>query len=502
MIEHVDSSTECIMKKSLLLIVVICSSLYSKSQVALYNEGGDGLTFYIGQDDVVQVESDVTNGAGATIEFENGGTPTLGLTGNFLNSTSGTYTLGTEKIEFNGSVLQTADFGGDNLYGLRTLNSENVQIDRHATIEGDLEFGTGDVNSSTSAYITLETSASASSVDDDGHNNGPIAKKFDAATEFTYPVGDGTDYRYATYTPENTSAVTMRSTYYGDKFTDWSYNAPIYKISRTEYWDMYRTSGTTDGIVTLSWDAKSGGVGTLADLVVAYYDGADWNSAGGNNPTGNTTAGDVESDASWSIYDKYFTLATISNDNTLPVELTKFEAIKENGNVRVDWETESEINSDYFSVQKSNNGYSFSEIDQVKAAGTSTENLEYFSYDYNPQLGNNYYKLINFDNDGTSEESSVRVINFNENGDANLTLNIYPNPTVSNATFSFYAPEEGLFDLKIYSITGNLVYKGRIMGPVGTNNFNLNLTTFESGKYIVRLISPSGVVINSSVEKI
>lgn len=492
------------MIKKLLLCIFTGTTLSTIGQLELYNKG-TSLTLFIGQNQVVQAEGDVTNAASATLEFENGGTPNLKLKGNFVNSTSGIYTYGTEKVEFNGSALQTADFGNDDIYGMKTSNASNVQMDRHATIVGDLELNTGHVISTTSAYITIDAGATASGADDDSHNFGPIAKTYSASdgAEFTYPVGDGSSYRYSTFTPASASDVTMRSMYYGTKYPDWSYNAPLYKISRAEYWDMYRTSGSIDGVVTLSWDTpESGTIATPSNLVVAHYDGADWNSAGGNNHTGNTTAGDVESDAAWSTYNRFFTIGTTTSDNTLPVELTTFKVEKENENVRLNWETESEINSDYFGVLKSTNGYEFVEIDQVQAAGTSTENLNYFSYDYDPQIGNNYYKLINHDIDGSTEESTVRVINFNENGEANLSLNIYPNPTRSNASFSFYATTEGLYSLKIFSITGNLVYSGNVMGPKGTNEFNLNLTAYESGKYFVQLISPDGTVINSSIEKI
>lgn len=476
-------------------------SLKVTSQIGLYNKG-TSLTLYVGQNDVVQVNGDVTNLTGATLQFETGGTPTMGLTGNFSNSTSGIYTLGTEKIEFNGSTLQSADFGGDDIYGLRTNNSADVSIDRHVTITGDLEYSTGHTISTTSAHPTLETTATVTGASDAAHSNGPIAKNFDAASEFTFPVGDGTDYRYNTFTPASTSAVTIRTQYYGTKYPDKSTIAPLYKVSQVEHWDIYRTSGTTDGVVTLSWDAKSGGVGDITDLVVAYFDGTDWNSAGGNNPTGNTAAGDVESDAAWSIYDKYFTLATITLDNTLPVELVKFDAKKENETVRLDWETASEINSNYFSVLKSPNGIDFQEIDQINSAGESTELQYYFSYDYNPFQGTNYYKLKNIDNDGSQQDSEVKMINFTNETLVSLSTKIYPNPSRNHTNFEFISDEEGIFNIQILDITGKLVYTNRILGPIGTNTFSINIDLFESGKYLVNLISPTGNITTTSLEKI
>ena len=493
------------MSKILLLSILSLATTSVFSQLELFNKGdgaGGGLTLYVGQNQTVQAEGDVSNGTGATIQFEAAGTPLLKLKGNFANHTSGVYTLGTEQIEFNGSSLQTADFGGDNIYGMKTSNSSNVQTIRNVTITGSMEYSTGHVVSTTSAYPTIETTGSVTGADDDSHNFGPIAKNFNSTTEFTYPVGDGTDYRYSTFTPASASAVTMRSMYYGSKYPDFSAITPIYKVSRTEYWDMYRTSGSIDGTVTLSWDAKSGGVTTLADLLVAWYDGTDWNSAGGNNPTGNTSIGDVESDAAWSTYNKFFTLATSSSDNALPVELIRFDAEKENETARIEWETASEINSDYFSIQKSTNGIDFKEFDQVSAAGLSTESVSYFSYDFNPSAGNNYYQLIAIDQDDTFEKSDVKVVNFKAEDEIELSMKIYPNPTQSVANFNFDAPEDGIYSIKIFNIVGKIIFSANVMGILGNGEFAINLSTFESGKYFVTFSSPTGETINNSIEKI
>ncbi len=488
------------MMKKLITLITILSYILSHSQLELYNEGGSGLTFYVGQNHTVQAEGDVTNAAGATIEFENGGTPDFRLKGNFVNSTTGTYTLGTEKVRFNGSSLQTADFGGDDVYGIYTDNSSNIQIDRNVTVTGDLEFGTGDIISTTSSHITIETTGTVTGADDDSHNFGPIAKNFNSTSEFTFPIGDGTSYRASSFTPDEATAVTMRSMYYGSKFPlNWRYNSPIYKISQLEYWDMYRTSGTTDGTVKLTWDANSD-VGDYLDLVVGYY-APWWITAGGNGHTGNNTAGTVSSNASWSIYDTYFTLATTTSDNPLPIELLSFNATQVGEFVELNWETAAEINSDYFSLMIYTDVKNFEEIAQLKAAGFSNDVLEYIKNDYSPSEGLNYYKLVNYDLDGTFQESEIQMVYFSGNQAEKLSLSIYPNPISSEASFDFFAKEEGQYKLNIYEITGKIVYSSNIMAPEGNNTFTLNMDTYTTGKYIVQIISPSQEIITTSIKK-
>ncbi len=492
------------MIKKIFTLYFASASYFLSAQLDLYNSGG-GLTFYVGQSHIVQAEGNFDNAASATIQFENGGTPDFRLKGNFTNSTSGTYTLGTEKIRFNGSSLQLADFGGDDIYGIYTDNSNNVQIDRNVNVTGDVEFGTGDIISTTSAYITIGTSGTATGADDDSHNFGPIAKNFTSTSEFTFPIGDGTTYRYSAFTPTSASSVTMRSMYYGSKYPfSMRRNSPIYKVSQLEYWDMYRTSGSTTGTVKLSWDTNSD-VSDVADMSVAFNNGTStswWEDAGSNSPTGTTSAGYVSSNATWDDFNVYFTLATTTADNPLPVELVKFLAAGNGTTVDILWQTSAEINSDYFSVLKSTDGVNFEEIAQVPAAGRSNSLIDYSSIDTEPIIGTNYYKLVNYDFDGTFEESDVKVVYYAGEDEGEFSANIYPNPVNSEANFDFIAAEEGKYSLKIFSINGAMVYTSDLLAVQGLNSFKLNMDLYYSGKYIVQIISPKEKVITSSIKKI
>ena len=488
-------------KLTTVILGIISIPLLSEAQLELYNEGGSSLTLYVGQTNVVQAEGDVTNAASATIQFEKGGTPDFRLKGNFANSVTGIYSLGTEKIRFNGSSLQTADFGGDDVYGLYTDNANNIQIDRNVTVTGDVEFATGDFISTTSAYITVGTSGTVTNADDDSHNFGPFAKNFNSTSEFIFPIGDGSTYRMSSFTPASGSAVTMRSAYFNTAYPDFSTTANLYKVSRLEYWDMYRTTGSTNGVVKLSWDLNSD-VGTHTDLVVAHFDGTDWETSGGVIHTGNSTAGTVTSNAAWATYNTFFTLGTTTSNNPLPVELIGFEAKGKGTAIEISWETSAEINSDYFSVLKSTDGINFEEIGQIKAAGQSSELLDYLSIDYDPNFGTNYYKLVNYDFDGSFQESDVEVVYFAGENLNDFSANIYPNPIYSEANFDFIANEEGKYALKVYNINGAIIYSSDLLAVEGLNSFKLNMDIYRSGKYIVQIISPSEKVITSSVKKI
>lgn len=493
------------MKKIIFILTtsILPTSLYG--QLALYNEGGDALTFYIGQDDIVQAEGDVTNGASATMEFENAGEPTLALKGNFVNSTSGIYTLGSEYIDFNGSSLQTLDFGSDPVHGVRLNNSSGIQVDRSGDVTGDIDFTLGDLISTSSSYLTLGVDATVSNVKDDSHAFGPIAKSFNSASKFTFPTGSGTVYRASSFTPASATAVTMRSMYYRARYPQWRFNPPLGKKSEVEYWDMYRISGTTTGQIGLTWDANSD-VGSATNayqrLRVAYLNGW-WRDAGQGSVTGSNSAGEVLSITEWDIYNTFFTLATDDiSINPLPVELLSFTPIKKQDHVNVTWTTASEINADYFAVYHSTNGIDFKEIGQLQAAGNSTNIIDYSFIHENPNSGFNYYRIRNVDFDGTSETFDIKAVQFDNENAAVLNANVYPNPVASQLNIDFTAVTEGKYTLRIFEITGQLVYTSGIMVPEGYNSTTINVDVFLPGKYIIQIITPEQQVITKTFKKL
>jgi hypothetical protein len=108
----------------LLLFTLFAFNHIAYAQLNLHVAGNNGAGLYIGQDFTVQALNHVGVGAAGTIRFENGGSPDFRLKGDFTNE--GTYTQGSEKIRFNGSALQNADFGGagnTNVFSIHTDNN-------------------------------------------------------------------------------------------------------------------------------------------------------------------------------------------------------------------------------------------------------------------------------------------------------------------------------------------------------------------------------------------
>jgi len=185
------------------------------------------------------------------------------------------------------------------------------------------------------------------------------------------------------------------------------------------------------------------------------------------------------------------TLGTTSPTlNNLPVALLSFNAkpVENNGRkgVMLNWKTASEINNDYFSIERSTDGINFAEIFQMKGAGngTSTDLNNYVGVDENPNNGINYYRLKQVDFNGNFEYFNVEVVDFSDLQDVTLSPNTVDNEL--NVSFdSKYNNSE--YQIKIYDIRGSLMYENRSEAVKGENNLVLNTKEFAQGLYIILL---------------
>jgi hypothetical protein len=126
---------------------------------------------------------------------------------------------------------------------------------------------------------------------------------------------------------------------------------------------------------------------------------------------------------------------SLTTGATLPVKLTSFVARSEGKFVRLDWITSSEQSNERFEVERSANGSSWETIASLKGKGTTSTSASYTAYDNKPLLGENYYRLKQFDVNGRYATSAVKLVNIF--GTGNAAIMISPNPSNSSISFTF-----------------------------------------------------------------
>lgn len=167
----------------------------------------------------------------------------------------------------------------------------------------------------------------------------------------------------------------------------------------------------------------------------------------------------------------------------LPITLESFTStVKENA-VQLDWATSSEINFNYFSLQRSTNGKDYFEIDQVKGHGTTNDRHEYQFVDHSPFIGLSHYRLTSNDFDGYKETFSAISVVYH--GEKKFTVSPNPSEGASvDLNFNFSVEEDGM--VTVYDNVGSVVGHYSVNG--GTITF---ANPLKSGVYLAKYSSSS-----------
>ena len=175
----------------------------------------------------------------------------------------------------------------------------------------------------------------------------------------------------------------------------------------------------------------------------------------------------------------------------LPIELLYFEAIYNINTEDVDltWITATEINNDFFTVERSVDAIDFEKVVTVPGAGNSNQILNYAAVDEDPYYGISYYRLKQTDYDGKYEYSNIVAVMIIKTSD----LIIYPNPATENLTFLFNDVTDADVLIEIFDVQGKLVYLKRHKTTKGANYINISLSSFSQGMYFVKLIAENSL---------
>jgi hypothetical protein len=169
----------------------------------------------------------------------------------------------------------------------------------------------------------------------------------------------------------------------------------------------------------------------------------------------------------------------------LPVELTSFNVVCEEGNSSLAWTTASEFNSQSFNVELSRDGYLWETVGTLQAAGYSNENVTYqFS---NAKLASHKYaRLLQVDVDGQSKQYGPIEITCA----AELSMSTVPNPSENTFNVIIRSNETtSKGNLIVRDIAGQLISTSDVEILNGINLFPIHNAKLTSGTYIIEFRS-------------
>jgi len=443
-------------------------------------------------------------------------------TGTFNNS-SKTLTLasGSSIVRYTGTFFSAPSFGGNHsvyymssvttgvelptstrdLSNLYINTSGNVTLNSTCYINGVLTFISGYFVTSSTNLIVVNIDATATGASSASFIIGPMEK--DGNNAFTFDVGKAGYYKpFGMSAPPSLNTQFLAEYFRVDPNT--SYNVSLKDpsidyISRCEYWTLTNVHPPHQSTVTLSWDATSCGITDMNLLIVTHWDGTMWKDDGQTALTGSNTAGTVTATNSVNVFSSPFTLG--SRPGPLPITLTSFTAEclgvsnrqqankhNEKGHAKITWSTASETNSDYFSIQKSEDGILFSELARINAAGNSTTN-KYYQYEdegTSSASAATYYRLKEVDADGSSTYSKIESLHCNDDAASDNTVSAYYNRD-GKLIIRYSSAFSSDCVLSIYSNSAMLLCSKPVSTQRGTNEFALADFHPAPGVYFINI---------------
>ncbi len=172
--------------------------------------------------------------------------------------------------------------------------------------------------------------------------------------------------------------------------------------------------------------------------------------------------------------------------NALPIELIDFTAELREHKVLLNWRTQSEINNNYFEVQRSQDLEAWETLQRIQGAGNSSSEHLYTTWDPNPHFGTSYYRLKQKDFDGTVEY--LPVVSVNRPYELQ-TLVVYPNPASDH--ISIMGGDIHLNEVIVYNSLGQSM-NSRIEMVVVQQQLQMKIDQLSPGVYFIKSESGFG----------
>jgi hypothetical protein len=200
-----------------------------------------------------------------------------------------------------------------------------------------------------------------------------------------------------------------------------------------------------------------------------------------------------------------FLLLTASMFAATPAQMVNVQVSQNGTFADLSWETVTEVNNDYFVVERSTDSITFNQIGTKQGAGT-TSNYSYYSFTDSTIVPDQiyYYRLKQVDFGGQSSYSSVvsymySTTEINNMEYHNIAISLYPNPSESSITIEFTRNIPSVENkIRIYDIKGQLLINKKVI----TEKSMIDISKLSAGTYIYEIITGSELINIGKFEKL
>lgn len=176
------------------------------------------------------------------------------------------------------------------------------------------------------------------------------------------------------------------------------------------------------------------------------------------------------------------------NQRVLAVRFGRLQAAARNCNVHINFETQTEQNSDYFEIQWHNGNNNWATIATLDAAGNSTQ-IRYYTYQHMQAIeGVNHYRVKQVSMTGIIEYSQEAIARVNCGGSG---IVVYPNPVKDKVTITLESGM-GAVELRLINTIGQQVTG--VINISGGSTRQIDMSALAKGVYILQTIQQNKIV--------
>ncbi len=166
---------------------------------------------------------------------------------------------------------------------------------------------------------------------------------------------------------------------------------------------------------------------------------------------------------------------------SVPVELIDFSGAFDGRYNVLQWQTASEVDFDFFELEKRNEEGTYTTIFKTQGVGNSSEAAQYQYTDKFITNTISYYRLKMIDRDGSFEYSKEVAIK----NTGSVLVSLYPNLVQETTTLEMNCPVSGNYPLHIVNASGQRVQSFSVPASKGKQRIELNVSELEEGIYFL-----------------
>tara|TARA_B100000809_G_scaffold184866_1_gene182898 strand:- start:516 stop:3248 length:2733 start_codon:yes stop_codon:yes gene_type:complete len=190
---------------------------------------------------------------------------------------------------------------------------------------------------------------------------------------------------------------------------------------------------------------------------------------------------------------RYITIGSFNSATPLPVQILSFDAKCNTNKVVLNWSTASEINNDYFTIERSTDAINFNPIALVNGNGTSSELISYSWTDDSKISGRTYYRLKQTDFNGSFEYHGLKSVSCEHETE----ISIYPNPFENSFKVQLSKNISYPIKVEVIDYLGRNVYSQRIENATTEIFLNEKVT---AGTYFLKVFNETTHVVERIVK--